>query len=620
MSNINGSMDYRGFDISGQNGPTGPTGPAGPLLDPFDEINVKTLNIVDDNNNPYYTMPERAPQIGGDGAVPVFYDNGLSTFGIHTEPAYLYMASQGGGADANSRGGVPFSDLTVTSLYNIIIENDLLGQIRMPKGTYLCTVSFMPYVVNQPTGSPAPTMYFSIDGSTDPKPPFGFFRTYGIYEQVASFSQIINIESPIQKVRLAVDNRANSAGSVDAQLCNVSITKIAPDFRTNLIPFEGEFYANINYETDAYVNILTSRSKQTFYMPYSLINRENDRDNTIIKQFNDPVWGNFNALELRGSASNGNFYTLNFSGNISFYCIGVEIKELKVLFQQSTNRITWTNIDTPTSFYTNISNQPNMFANPIPINLTKYNYLPPARYENSYIRVMIEVIPDNNIGIFGNAQIAFNDIVARGSNSYFSIFLTSTVANRALYNVDMRGNGYASFLSRGYSILKRPPVIPRPTPAIEGVPLQGVNSFFLLPLVVNNKTPTGNNIISNVKMVYRPNNLQNFFGPSLCELEFLTTVTNYPVTVRFNANFATTESSFCNIRWYLNGVSMLATNLLIDGSPVIPPNTTFDDTFTVTFPEITAGSTLFGIFQYLGNTDDTAELQVLNNNSITFGY
>jgi len=620
MSNINGSMDYRGFDISGQNGPTGPTGPAGPLLDPFDVINVKTLNIVDDNNNPYYTMPERAPQIGGDGAVPIFYDNGLSTFGIHTEPAYLYMASQGGGADANSRGGVPFSDLTVTSLYNIIIENDLFGQIRMPKGTYLCTVSFMPYVVNQPTGSPAPTMYFSIDGSTDPKPPFGFFRTYGIYEQVASFSQIINIESPTQKVRLAVDNRANSAGGVDAQLCNVSITKIAPNFRTNLIPFEGEFYANINYETDAYVNILTSRSKQTFYMPYSLINRENDRDNTIIKQFNDPVWGNFNALELRGSASNGNFYTLNFSGNISFYCIGVEIKELKVLFQQSTNRITWTNIDTPTSFYTNISNQPNMFANPIPINLTKYNYLPPARYENSYIRVMIEVIPDNNIGIFGNAQIAFNDIVARGSNSYFSIFQTSTVANRALYNVDMRGNGYASFLSRGYSILKRPPVIPRPTPAIEGVPLTVVNSFFLLPLVVNNKTPTGNNIISNVKMVYRPNNLQNFYGPSLCELEFLTTVTNYPVTVRFNAYFATTQSSFCNIRWFLNGVSMLDTNLLIDGSPVIPPNSRFDQTFTVTFPEITAGSTLFGIFQYLGNTDDTAELQVLNNNSITFGY
>jgi hypothetical protein len=261
-----------------------------------------------------------------------------------------------------------------------------------------------------------------------------------------------------------------------------------------------------------------------------------------------------------------------------------------------------------------------MFANPIPINLTKYNYLPPTRYENSYIRVMIEVIPDNNIGIFGNAQVAFNDVVARGSNSYFSIFLTSTIANRALYNVDMRGNGYTSFLSRGYSILKRPPVIPRPTPAIEGVPLLGVNSFFLLPLVVNNKTPTGNNIISNVKMVYRPNNLQNFFGPSLCELEFLTTVTNYPVTVRFNANFATTQSSFCNIRWFLNGVSMLATNLLIDGSPVIPPNTTFDQTFTVTFPEITAGSTLFGIFQYLGNTDDTAELQVLNNNSITFGY
>jgi len=565
-------------------------------------------------------MPQQAPQIGGDGAVPVFYDDGLSSFGIHTEPAYLYMSNQGGGADPNLRGGVAFTNTSVNSLYNIIIENDLLGQIRMPKGTYLCTVSFMPFVTTTPTGTPKPTMYFSIDGSTDPKPPFGFFRTYGLYEQVASFSQIINIESPTQKVRLAVDNRQNSAGGVDAQLCNVSITKIAPDFRTNLIPFEGEFYADINYDDDAYINLLTSRSKQTYYMPYSLIDRENDRDNTIIKQFNDPVWGNYNALELRGSASNGNFYTLNFSANLSFYCVGVEIKELKVSFQQSTNRVTWTNLDTPISFYTNISNQTNMFANPIPINLTKYNQLPPTRYENSYIRVMIEVIPDNNIGVFGNAQIAFNDIVARSSNSYFSIFLTSTVANRALYNVDMRGNGYSSVINRGYAILKRPPVIPRPQPAIEGVPLQVVNSFFLLPLVVNNKTPTGNNIISNVKMVYRQNNLENFYGPSLCELQFLTTVTNYPVTVRFNAKFATAQSSFCNVRWFLNGDGLLPTNLLIGGNPAIPPDSTFDQTFTVTFPEITAGSKLFGIFQFLGNTDDTAELQVLDDYSITFGY
>jgi hypothetical protein len=262
-----------------------------------------------------------------------------------------------------------------------------------------------------------------------------------------------------------------------------------------------------------------------------------------------------------------------------------------------------------------------MFANPIPINLTKYNYLPPTRYENSYIRVMIEVIPDNNTGIFGNAQVAFNDVVARGSNSYFSIFLTSTVANRALYNVDMRGNGYTSFLNRGYSILKRPPNVPRPTPVVGGVQLNVINSFFLVPLVVNNKTPTGNNIISNVKMVYRPNNLQNFYGPSLCELEFLTTVTNYPVTVRFNAKFATTQSSFCQIRWYVNSIGPTQSYTLLDnGSPVIPPDTIFDDTFTVTFPQITAGSTLFGIFEYLGNTDETAELQVLNNYSITFGY
>ena len=70
MSNFNASMDYRGINISGQ-------GQHFVLPDPFDEINVKTLNIVDDNNNVYYTMPREIPDHGG--SVAVFETDGTSS-------------------------------------------------------------------------------------------------------------------------------------------------------------------------------------------------------------------------------------------------------------------------------------------------------------------------------------------------------------------------------------------------------------------------------------------------------------------------------------------------------------------------------------------------------------
>ena len=610
MSN-NASMDYRGLNILG--------GTQQILPDPYDEINVKTLNIVDDDNQPYYTFPREENLIGGDGAVAVFKNDGTSSLQVYTEPAYFYMSNSNGGADIDSRGNVNFDIDLINSLYNITRVDDL--SLRMPKGTYLCNVNFAPSISSTPNNTPRSNMYFSIDGSTDTNAPFYFVKTYSTNQEFVTFTQIINVESPTQLISLKVDNRNNTASDIVITTCNVSISKIAPNLRTNIIPFFGEFYANINYLTDAYFNDLTTLPKRTYNMPYSLINRENETDNTTIKQFIDPDWGDYNALKLIGSPSSSNFYTLQFSGTIAFSCNNVELKELKVFFQQSIDGVRWTNLDTATTIYTNTSTDTNTFINPIPISLTKYNYLPRTRVENSYVRVMIQAIPDNNVGNFINTNIYFNDVEVNGVNSYFSIFpTTSPIVGQALYNVDMRGNGYSSILNRGYSILKRPLGSVRPTPTIEGVALIGINSFFLLPLVINNRTPIGNDSISNVKMVYRQNNFQNFFGSSLCELQFLTTLTNYPITVRFNARFNTSQGSFCNIRWYLNDISMFSTNLLISGSPVIPANSTFDQTFTVTFPEITANSTLFGIFQFLGNNDDTATLEVLDDNYIKFGY
>ena len=62
MSNFNASQDYRGITITSNEA----------LPDPFEEINVKTLNIVDNNNSPYYTMPEQ----------PVLTNNSVAVFNI----------------------------------------------------------------------------------------------------------------------------------------------------------------------------------------------------------------------------------------------------------------------------------------------------------------------------------------------------------------------------------------------------------------------------------------------------------------------------------------------------------------------------------------------------------
>ena len=55
-TNYNGSMDFQGRNVINQiNQPIPPQD----LPDPYDRINVKTLNIVDDNNNILYTLPQQ---------------------------------------------------------------------------------------------------------------------------------------------------------------------------------------------------------------------------------------------------------------------------------------------------------------------------------------------------------------------------------------------------------------------------------------------------------------------------------------------------------------------------------------------------------------------------------
>jgi hypothetical protein len=105
MSNFNASMDYRGINVSGQSN----------LPNPFDEINVKTLNIVDNQNQPYYTMPQEPVIV--DNSVAVFNIDGSSSLKPYTQ--YPTNPSCFGWYDCGS-GTIPANTITIP---NIIIPS-----------------------------------------------------------------------------------------------------------------------------------------------------------------------------------------------------------------------------------------------------------------------------------------------------------------------------------------------------------------------------------------------------------------------------------------------------------------------------------------------------------------
>lgn len=609
----------------GARGDTGPTGPPGSgiLPNPVDELNVKTLNIVSDTNTPYYTFPRRTV-LDNRGSVAVFQPNGSSSLQAYVSPAYMNL-SNGAGFQTMPPAvftNVIFNEAKIRTRYNITVINSGTPTcaFQMPVGAYLVNFNCTTFATNI---TDKIAMYAYVNGNLLNAPDAPFFNTldsaFGI---PIAWSQVINIGSITDIVQFAFDNRLSN-GTVEIQCVNITITKIAPNYITNILPYEGEFYADINYNTDDKAYSLTNDVKQEYDIPYSFINRINEYENTQIKVLSEAPWGSYNTVQLKGGRSpEFEFYTLVFSGVLSFSCVGQEIKELQAVFQESIDGVRWTNLDTPKTIYENISQNPEIFVNIVPISLIKYNHIPPADIENSFIRVVIRLIPDVNSGNFQfPAAIYFNSSEIGMTNSYFSIYPTvSVIAGKVRYNVAMRGNGFSSILGTGYSIRRPLGVTPTPNPQVDGVLLTPVtNQFFLLPLVVNNRTPTGDNILTNVNMVYRQNNLQNFNGSTLCELEFLTTVPNFTYTLRFNARFSSVNTDIFAVRAYINGVGTDYTILTTVINPT-PPNPTFDETIISAPRTINAGDKFFMRFEWLTTGNDVGTLYILDNYYITFGY
>lgn len=509
MSNTNGSMDYRGFLISGGTDTSGNPEPPFILPDPFDTINVETLNIVDNQNQPFYTMPKEQNLIGGDGAVAVFNADGGSSLQSHTQPAYMYFQSNPAQFISPSQNTILIlPEGRVRTQYNINL-NSVSSFFTMPPGAYLVNFNCQ-YKSGNPTN---PTgMYVSVNGALISlgDAPFKYFLDTPAFIPIA-WSQIININSITDTVQIIVDNRINT-GFLNISEIGINITKIAPNFQTNVLPFYGEFYADQNYTTDNKIVDLTNKPKIKTEIPYNLIDRElitNVNARVIPDEDNE-----FNILELSGT-SQISVYTLQFAGNLGFTCFKNEFLRITAVFQQSVNGFNWYNIDNEITIYTNGSQDNNTDISPIPVSLIKYGYTPLQNTSKSYIRVLITVYPNDFAGVFANnSQLYFNNALLRGkTNCMMSIFeLGGALGTR--YYMATNGNGQYLIQNNTYGL-------PAPSQYIINGQVVPLNSrFSLFPLVINNKlidafSSFGN---SRVRIEYPTNNLGNLHGPTFCWL------------------------------------------------------------------------------------------------------
>jgi hypothetical protein len=131
MSNTNASMDYRGVNISG-----------GPVIlpDPVDLLNVKTLNIVDENNDPYYTMPQEPVLV--DNSVAVFNIDGTSSLQPYTQ--YPTNPSCFGWFDCGTGTIAPNTTILPNIITPSFIQTGGVPQYNSPISTS--------FVFNQATG------------------------------------------------------------------------------------------------------------------------------------------------------------------------------------------------------------------------------------------------------------------------------------------------------------------------------------------------------------------------------------------------------------------------------------------------------------------------------------
>jgi len=623
----------------GARGDTGPTGPSGSgiLPNPVDELNVKTLNIVSNANNPFYTMP-REPVNNSQGSVSVFKANGTSSLQAYDAPAYMYLNNgfTFQTINAGTTANIMFNATSIKTRYNIFLNQPGTSQcnITMPVGTYLINFNCNVSISRVGTGGFI-GMFTSVNGSniSDVSDmPFYNFPDNTTYSYFA-WSQIINVNAATDAVQIILKNTMNNGSSILNGL-NLNITKIAPNIITNTEEFEGEFVANRNYIGDSFNVGLENLPKITYDVPFPIIGVSNGLPNTTVKEFTDPRFINstYNALQLNGSPAPdvGPNYTLQFSGNFGILCVQDAMKLLYAVYQISPNGVNWTDIDTQQLVYENTlkSDITAAFFLNIQTSLIKYNFIPPVDAEFTYIRVVIRVEPNNTVGNYGpNTLLVFNGDTSGQTNSYLAIYPSiSPVPSVARYNLNMRGNGWANVggTARGYSTRQAPPPNAnpapiKPDPEIDGVqiqPLIAFRRFYVVPFVINNSQPSLANTLTNFRLITRTNNFRHYYGPSLTELQNLTTLTNFEINQRFNVQITNSVADTLTLKIYINGIAIPQSRVI----PVINSNAIIDNTYNWTIPSIPINSYMFMILTWTNAANDGMFVRYLDDNFITFGY
>lgn len=621
----------------GPAGPEGPTGPAGPPLpDPIDEINVKTLNIVDNNAVTYYTMPKQAVN-NSQGSVAVFRADGSSSLEPYSATAYMYLQN-GFNAQliqASTRAALLLNGGTnIKTRYNIFLNQPNTSQCNftMPVGTYIvnfnCNLNYtiqtnfigMYASVNGAHITNTRDMPFSDGGTRNPAIPI-------------CWSQTINIASAADTVQILVDNLSNT-GTVTISAININIFKIGANLITNSVAFEGEFLGNRNYIGDSFNVGLDNLPKITYDVPFSIIGFGNSVANTTVKEFTDPLFINstYNALQLNGSPAPdfGSNYTLQFSGNFGLICALDEMRLFYAVYQISSNGINWTDIDTQQLVYENYlkGDITTAFFLNVQTSLIKYNFIPPVDNEFTYIRVVIRVEPNNNVGNYGsNTLLIFNGDSSGQTNSYLAIYPTiSALPNVARYNLSMRGNGWTNAGAvRGYSTTQAPPPTANPPPikpvaevgGFQIEPIVPFRRFYVVPFVINNDQPSGSSTLTNARIITRTNNFRHYYGPSLTEFQNLTPLTNYQINQRFNVQMTNSVADTLRLRIYINGIGNINDDKII----IVPTsNATIDNTYNWNIPSLAANSYMFMIMTWTDAANDGMFVRYLDDNSITFGY
>jgi hypothetical protein len=624
---LKGDTGDRGF--IGPTGPKGDTGPSGTAVipNPLDLLNVKTLNVVSDAAVPFYTMPRQIVQ-DDRGSVAVFQQNGTSSsLQPYVAPAYMYLQNN---TTATFIGPVTIQTIIIDAAnmmtaYNIIVvrSNTSSSGFQMPIGTYLINVNFN---LSYQGGNFATFgMYASVNGeqlTTISRAPFFNNQTFTASTPM-SWSQIVNINNSTDVVTLIFDNRS-SQGSGFLNGTNINITKIAPNYKMQTLPYDGQFYSDILYSGRRGGLSLSDRPKQTIDIPYSIIFRENDLPNTDLVTFRTILNGfpslyDYYALRLRGSPSDFNQqYTLQFSGIINFICGFNQLYIFYGFFQTSTDNVRWTDLGTPVRLYTNIATSTGSMTGTIPVSLYNTGFMPTPNFENSYVRVMIRIVPNNLNGTFVNPTNVYmnntgiNNGIITGTCSYLAIYPTPS-SSGIKFNMEMRGNGYNASARNGYTMIQRP-LGARPVPVAGDIVFSPpYTQFLLLPLVVANRAATGNNIISNTNIIYElTNNLQFYYGSSFCEIQFTTVEANVVINQRINLTVPNSDTY--NFDIYINRIVVQSFEVFIAA------NTPFDQILTRTIPIINTADRMFFTIRWANPANDGMRIFILDNNYITIGY